>query len=193
VHKHCIQRRCIGLNGKFFAFFKWKVNNFWKIYLQYLINYIISIAYYYRLPTCHKLFNSGLVKTSWFAYVISSKTQKLSVQPNILSTVYYIRNSSTKFKGTTIPSCIVEFVIIRLVYLIFKVLMALKCLLYPKRWLPPEILHGLTTQKTTTRRSLVVLALFPSSFTVRKHLHFLYRSQSPTAIIDLIFTDMSFP
>jgi hypothetical protein len=31
----------------------------------------------------HKLFNSGLLKTSWFAYAISSKTQKLSVQPNI--------------------------------------------------------------------------------------------------------------
>jgi hypothetical protein len=68
-----------------FAFFKWKVNLFFKIYLQYSINYIISIACYYRLPTCHKLFNSGLVKTSWFAYAISSKMQKLSVQPNIYS------------------------------------------------------------------------------------------------------------
>jgi hypothetical protein len=38
---------------------------------------------YYRPPTCHELFNSGLVKkTSWFAYAISSKTQKLSIQPN---------------------------------------------------------------------------------------------------------------
>jgi hypothetical protein len=32
---------------------------------------------------CHKLFNSGLVKTSWFAYTISLKMQKLSFQPNI--------------------------------------------------------------------------------------------------------------
>jgi hypothetical protein len=29
---------------KVFAFFKWKVNLFFKIYLKYLINYIISIA-----------------------------------------------------------------------------------------------------------------------------------------------------
>jgi hypothetical protein len=67
---------------KVFEFFKWKVNHFFKIYLQYLINYIIFTACYYRLPKCHKLLNSGLVKTSWFAYVIASKTQKLSVQPN---------------------------------------------------------------------------------------------------------------
>jgi hypothetical protein len=48
---------------------------------------MISIACYYRLPTCHKLFNSGLVKTYWFAYAISSKTQTLSIQPNISNRV----------------------------------------------------------------------------------------------------------
>jgi hypothetical protein len=65
-----------------FCVFQMKSQSFFFKYLQHLINYIISIACYYLLPTCHKLFNYGFVKTSWFAYVISSKTQKLSVQPN---------------------------------------------------------------------------------------------------------------
>jgi hypothetical protein len=59
---------------KVFAFFKWKVNHCFSIYMciyiQYLTNYIISIACYYRLPTCRKLFSSGLVKTSWFWFKI---------------------------------------------------------------------------------------------------------------------------
>jgi hypothetical protein len=46
---------------KVFALFKWKVNHFLNIFTT-LINYIISIACYYRLPTCHELFNSGIVK-----------------------------------------------------------------------------------------------------------------------------------
>jgi hypothetical protein len=66
-----------------FCVFQMKIQSFFQIYLKCFINYIISIACYYRLPTCHELFNSGLVKkTSWFAYAIYSKTQKLSVQPN---------------------------------------------------------------------------------------------------------------
>jgi hypothetical protein len=65
-----------------FCVFQMTSQSFFKIHLLYLISYIISIACYYRLPTCHKLFNSCLVKTSWFAYVISSKTQKLYVQPS---------------------------------------------------------------------------------------------------------------
>jgi hypothetical protein len=74
MHTYWVER-------KVFAFFKWKTNLF-LIYLQYLINYIISIACYYCLSTCHKLFNSGLVKTPSFANAISAKPKKLSVQPN---------------------------------------------------------------------------------------------------------------
>jgi hypothetical protein len=33
-------------------------------------------------PNVSQQFKSGLVKTPWFAYAISSKMQKLSVQPN---------------------------------------------------------------------------------------------------------------
>jgi hypothetical protein len=68
----------IGLNGKFLRLSNEKSIIF-LIYLQYLISYIISIACYYRHPKCHKLLNSGLIETAWFAYAISSETQKLSV------------------------------------------------------------------------------------------------------------------
>jgi hypothetical protein len=54
-----------------------KDQSFFQIYLQYLINYIISIA-------CIIYANIKMAETNdsiAYAYAISSKTQKLSVQP----------------------------------------------------------------------------------------------------------------
>jgi hypothetical protein len=72
----------IGLNGKFLRFPNAKSIIFLKC-LQYLINYTISIAciIYVMARQTSKWLQQMTVDIA-YAYAISSKTRKLSVQPN---------------------------------------------------------------------------------------------------------------
>jgi hypothetical protein len=69
------------LNGKFLRFSNEK-SIFSKIYLQYLIYYIISIACIIYVMARQRSKMAETNDSIAYAYAISSKTQKLSVQPN---------------------------------------------------------------------------------------------------------------
>jgi hypothetical protein len=101
----------IGLNGKFLRFSNEKSIIFFKIYIQYLINYIISIAWYYR-PPCHKLFNSGLVKTSWLRNLFENAKTFRSTQ--------YIMSSAlcaSTSRPHTYTWCVLDSVLVLLLYI----------------------------------------------------------------------------
>jgi hypothetical protein len=74
----------IGLNGKFLRFSNEKSINFLNIFTifnqLYNLNCLLlpspNVSRAFQFQSCKK--------TSWFAYTISSKTQKLSVPPNII-------------------------------------------------------------------------------------------------------------